>query len=358
MALLRASPDQSSRHDLLEAGRAFWREIRGIMVLILSVIALVVAGTVGYHVIEGWHFFDSLYMTVITLGSVGYGETHPLSTSGRIFTIVLIIVGLGLFTALYSLIGQKLLQRQLFIAYRGRRMLNDIKKLSNHTIICGYGRLARTAAQQLKRDGQTLIIIEKEPHRIAEAREAGYLVLEGDGTVDETLINAGIKRARHLVSVLSKDSDNLYVVLTSRELSADLFILSRAEDETGEKRLERAGANRVISPYRIGGQKIAEGLLRPYVTDFLDLAVSSTQGHLQIEEIKIPQTSALQGLTLVQAELRQKTNVIVAAIISPEGTMLFNPDGDTPIEAGATFIALGLRTELVTLEELLLQESS
>jgi voltage-gated potassium channel len=238
-------------------------------------------------------------------------------------------------------------------------MLEIIKNLNEHTIFCGFGRLTKIAAYELKQaDGETLVIIDSNPDRVLEAREEGFLVVEGDATSDEVLTEAGIMRAKRLVTLLPKDSDNLYVVLTSRELNPNLFLLSRTEDEAGEKRLKRAGADRVISPYRVGGLKIAEGLVRPYVTDFIDLAVSSHYGHLQIEEIRVPSTTPLAGLTLRESELRQKSNVMVAAIISQDGEMQFNPDADTRILAGSTLIALGLKADLLQLEGLLMGKGS
>jgi voltage-gated potassium channel len=235
-------------------------------------------------------------------------------------------------------------------------MGEQIRKLEGHTIICGFSRLARIAIRELLASGLRVVIIESDQNRATEARQMGYLVVQGDATHDEILLAAGIQRARSIVTLLPKDADNLYVILSCRELSPELFIMTRAEDEAGEKKLQRAGATRIISPYRVGGQKIAEGLTRPYVTEFLDLAVSSTGSHLQLEEIRIPHGSPLHGKNLRDAELRQRTNVIVAAIIMPNGTMHFNPDANTEIKEGATFIVLGLREELFRLERLLLGE--
>jgi voltage-gated potassium channel len=338
--------------------QAMNRQISEITWFLFVTSSVLLFGTVGYSHIEGWPLFDSLYMTVITLAAVGFQEVHPLSNKGRLFTILLITLGVGLVTVVFSTIAQKIVQRQIFGALRGKRMQDLIRKLEGHTIFCGYGRLTRIAAAELREAGVKLVIIEREALRAQEARDAGFLVVEGDATVDETLLQAGVRKANRLVSLLPKDSDNLYVILTCRESGPDLFILSRAEDEVGEKRLRRAGANRLISPYRVGGQKIAEGLMRPYVTDFLDLAVSSSQGHLQIEEIRIPAESPMVGFSLQEAALRQKTNVIVAAIISPSGRMIFNPDASTKIEGGSTFIAMGLKQELLKLEALLLGEAA
>jgi voltage-gated potassium channel len=339
-------------------GYHFYREIREIFFYILIMLGVLLVGTLGFYFIEGWSLFDSLYMTVITLASVGYQEVHPMDTPGRLFTIILILTGLGLMTVLFTTIAQKVVQQQIFFAIRDRRMSEQIRKLEGHTIICGFSRLARIAIKELLASGTQVVIIESDPIRSGEARDMGYMVIQGDATHDDILLASGIQRARSLVTLLPKDSDNLYVILSCREFSPELFIMTRAEDEAGEKKLQRAGASRIISPYRVGGQKIAEGLMRPYVTEFLDLAVSSTGSHLQLEEIRIPHGSPLHGHTLREAELRQKTNVIVAAIIMPNGNMHFNPDGSTEIKEGSTFIALGLREELLRLEKLLLGEQA
>lgn len=356
--LPREMLDGRARGVVEPAGHRFYREMREILFCVSTIFVFLLIGTIGFSLIEGWSPFDSLYMTVITLGSVGFQEVHPLSMPGRAFTIVLILTGLGLITVLFTTIAQKVVQQQIFFAIRDRRMGEQIRKLEGHTIICGFSRLARIAIRELLASGTKVVIIESEVHRATEARELGYLVVQGDATHDETLLAAGIQRARSLVTLLPKDADNLYVILSCRELSPELFIMTRAEDEAGEKKLQRAGASRIISPYRVGGQKIAEGLTRPYVTEFLDLAVSSTGSHLQLEEIRIPHGSPLHGHTLRDAELRQRTNVIVAAIIMPNGTMHFNPDGSTEIREGSTFIALGLREELLRLEKLLLGEQA
>lgn len=319
--------------------------------------------------IEGWQFLDSLYMTVITLAAVGFSEVHPLTPAGRIFTIILIILGLGLVTVLFSTIAQKIIHQEVLQSFRGKKMLDQIQKLSGHTIFCGFGKLARYSAEYLHDLNDKIVIIDKSPEQIKLAKGLGFLTIEGDATSEEILVRAGINKATKLVSLLNKDSDNVFVILTSRELSKGLFILTRAEEENSEKYLLRAGANKVMSPYRTSGQKIAEGLRRPYVTDFLNLAVSgksSTNGRYRtdasyneessiiIEEIKIPLNSPINGQTLKESELRQKTNVIVVAIVDSTGHMTFNPSGDTKVVGGETFIVLGIKNELRELEEVLM----
>lgn len=330
------------------------KEVRELILLVSAILILLTLGTTGFALIEGWSVFDAFYMTVITLSTVGYGETHPLSVPGRAFTILLIGLGVGVATIALTALTQNVIQRQLLSAFDRRKMREAIRRIKDHTIICGYGRLSRIAAKELRAAKVPVVIVEKDEARAIEAEGNGFLVVRGDATTDETLIEGGVERATRLVSLLPKDADNLYVVLTSRELAPELFILSRAEDEAGEKRLTRAGANKVISPYRLGGQKIADGILRPYVMDFIDLAVSGSTGELQIEEIRIPEASPLGGFTLQDSALRQKTNVIIAAIISKSGEMQFNPSGSTVIEPSATLIGFGFKKDLAVLEELLL----
>lgn len=333
------------------------RELSRSLTFLLALVLLTILGTICYHKIEGWSLFDSLYMTVITIASVGFMEVHPLTESGRTLTMILIVLGFGVMTVLYSSIAQVLIQRQFLSAFRDRKMIDAINKLHGHTIFCGYGRLARTAAQALQEVGHMqMVIIEADDEKAERARKDGHLVIVGDATSDDILMRAGILRAARLVAVLAKDADNLYVVLTSRELNSEIFLMARAEDDVGERRLLRAGANRVISPYRVGGQKIAEGLQRPFVHEFMELAVSGKRGALQIEEIEIPHGSPLNGKTLAEAALRKRVNIIVAAVISQDGHMNLNPDGDAMIEAGATFIVLGLRPDLIQLEKVLTGE--
>lgn len=329
-----------------------YKEARELIVLLLFFITVILFGVLGYELIEGWDFLDSIYMTVTTLATVGFGEVHPLSPPGRIFTIILVLFGVGVVAVALSTIAKHVVEQQLFHLFEKSRMEDMIINMKDHTIICGYGRLGRIAAGDFKDEGEPVVIIERNPESARLAREAGFPVIEGDATLDTALTEAGILRARSLVSLLSSDSENLYVVLTSRELHPDLFIISRTEDERGENRLLRAGANRTVSPYREGGQKIASALLRPYVTDFIDKAVSG-EGKLIIEEIQVASGSPVTGQTLQGIRIREKTNIIVAAIVRPGGEVILNPGGDTSIETGSTMIVLGERDKVKELEALI-----
>jgi len=321
--------------------------------LLCILLALVFGfGTLGYMQIEGWNAFDSFYMTVITLATIGYGETHPLSMTGRAFTIVLIFLGLGIFTVLVGSVSRAVLEGQFNKIFdRSKKMRERVERLSGHTIFCGFSRLSRIAAAELRRAGEEIVVIEADEARGREAEQAGFLVIYGDATLDESLTSAGVARAKRLVTLLPRDSDNVYVTLTARELNTSLYVVSRAEDEVGEKRLKRAGVNRIVSAYRIAARKLADGLMRPYITDFFEIAGTGTAGW-KIEEIKIPVTSPICGKTLRDLELRQTANVSIAAIISPDGKFQLNPQGDTTLVAESTLIAVGWQSDIQALEGL------
>jgi voltage-gated potassium channel len=320
---------------------------------LIGLLALVFGfGTLGYMYLEGWNAFDSFYMTVITLATIGYGETHPLSMAGRAFTILLIFLGLGIFTVLVGSVSRAVLEGQFNKIFdRSKKMRERVEKLNNHTIFCGFSRLSRIAASELRRAGEEIVVIEADEVRGREAEQSGFSVVYGDATLDESLISAGVARAKRLVTLLPRDSDNVYVTLTARELNASLYVVSRAEDEVGEKRLKRAGVNRIVSAYRIAARKLADGLMRPYITDFFEIAGTGTSGW-KIEEIKVPSTSGICGKTLRDLALRQTANVSIAAIISPDGNFQLNPQGDTMLVADSTLIAVGWQSDIETLEGL------
>ena len=340
----------SNRHALDDFDRRFAR--RKVFFLITLLVLVFALGTLGYMKFEGWGALDAFYMTVITLATIGYGEVHPLTTAGRIFTIGLIFAGLGLFTVMIGSVSQAVLDRQFYRLFdRSRKMREQIEKMKNHTIFCGFSRLSRTAAAELRRAGEEIVVIESDQVRGQEAEQAGFLVVYGDATLDESLTSAGVVRAKRLVTLLPRDSDNVYVTLTARELNSGLYIVSRAEDEIGEKRLKQAGVNRLISAYRLAARKLADGLMRPYITDFFEIAGTGVAGW-KIEEIKVPTSSGICGKTLRDLALRQTANVSIAAIISPDGKFQLNPQGDTMLVAESTLIAVGWKADIETLEEL------
>lgn len=342
--------------DMIGRGRplAVAQRRQKLVVYGLIIAAVFAFGTLGYTIIEGWHPFDAFYMTVITLATIGYGETHQLSTIGRVFTIVLIFVGLGLGTVVVGSAWQAVIEGQFIRIFdRRRKVLEKIEKLEGHTIFCGFSRLGRMAAQELRRSGEEVVVIESNEHRANDAEDAGFWVVRGDATLDESLIHAGLRKAARLITLLPRDSDNLYVILTAREVSSSLYIVSRADDEVGEKRLQRAGADRVISTHRLAARKLADGLLRPNVTDFFEIAGTGDNGW-KIEEIRIPADSPICGQTLKELSLRQTAKVGIAAVVSPQGQLEVNPGGDTRLNAGVTLIAIGWKNDIAALEKLVL----
>jgi voltage-gated potassium channel len=305
-------------------------------------------GTTGYMVIEGWNFLDSLFMTITTLTTVGYREVHELSTAGIIFTLILIIFGVG--TVLYALsAGAKvILEGELRELFGRKRLEKKIKGIRDHYIVCGFGRMGKIICRELREEKASFVVIEKNPEELA-----GYestLILIGDATNDDVLKEAGIERAKGLISVLSTDAENLYVVLSARGLNPSLFIVARASEEGAESKLMRAGANRVVSPYSIGGLRIAHTILRPAVVDFIEFATKSGNIDLQMEEILIPEGSALAGQSLDQCGFGKDLGIIVVGIKRESGEMKFNPTFRTSIKAGDTLIALGEINKLELLE--------
>lgn len=343
-------------------GNRTWKRLRAsqqALEAVLSLVAiggLLVFGTLGYMLVEGWSTFDSLYMTVITVTTVGYSEVNPLSFHGRIFTIVLMLVGIGVAMLVLTTLARIVIERQIFWFSERSGMQKAVDSLRGHTIFCGFSRLSRIAVQQIAEAGKSLVIIDSNPERVQAAEQAGHFAILGDASDEEVLVRAGVMRASKVVTLLPKDADNLYVILSCKELNPEVYLISRAEEDTGEKRMLRAGVNRLISPYRVGGQKIADGVLRPHVTDFLDIAAAGSQGELAIEEILIPENSPLAGLSLAESGLRKETNIIVAAIICPQGKMAFNPEGNTIIQVGSTLIGVGKKEDFGALEHKLIGE--
>lgn len=323
---------------------------QAVSLYLLVFVSILGFGTVGYSLIEGWSYFDAFYMTVITLATIGYGETHPLTTEGRVFTIALIFIGLTLGTVFLGAAWQTIVEAQFNRMFnRRRKMLDKIQNLDGHTIFCGYSRLGKQAALELRASAGEVVIIESNDVRADDAEAAGFLVVRGDATLEETLTAAGIKKARRLISLLPRDSDNLYVILTARETASSIHIVTRAEDEVGEKRLRRAGADQLISTYALAARKLADGIMRPQITEFFEVAGTGKDGW-KIEEIRIPASSPVCGQTLKQLSLRQTAKVGIAAVLSPDGQLEINPDGATPLLSGSTLIAIGWKEDLEILE--------
>jgi voltage-gated potassium channel len=319
-----------------------------LFVPILLIIVINTFGTIGYMVIEGWSFMDSLFMTVTTVTTVGYGEVHDLTPRGEIFTIVLLILGVGTILYLLSALAKIVLEGELTQIIGRSRLERRIKDLKDHYIVCGYGRMGKTVVKELASNGVDIIIIEKEP--VDTALKDEYVIIEGDATKDNVLTQAGIERAYGLVSVLPTDAENLFVVLSARGLNQSLLIFTRAGEEGSEEKILRAGADRVVSPYHAGGMRIANMILKPAIVDFIEYATKAGNLEIQLEEVEIRPGSALGGKTLEASGIGKDLGIIIAAIKKPDGAMQFNPTSKSVMEPGDTLIALGEISKLKTLE--------
>jgi voltage-gated potassium channel len=318
---------------------------RAIATSLLVVIVLLTGGTLGYMLVEGWSAFDSIYMTVITLTSVGYLEVHPLSSAGRVFTMGLLLSGVfSLFYAATAAI-RSIVSGELTGQLGRSRMEKKLESLRDHIIVCGYGRMGQLVAQEFSVQKMPFVVIERSPELLADFGVEHGLALAGDATHDETLRRAGIERARTLVTLAASDANNLFITMSARLMSDRIFIVARAEDEGAEKKLMRAGASRVVSPYVIGGQRVAQAVLRPSVVDFIELATRSDYMALQIEETQVHKNSALCGRPLRDTGLRQDLGLIVVAIKNPDGKMVFNPPPESVIADGDILITLGAKNK-------------
>jgi voltage-gated potassium channel len=321
-----------------------------VLTALAALLALNVIGVAGYMLIVGMGFSDALFMTVTTLSTVGYREVQPLDTAGRLFTIVLIFGGLGVVFYSASLIAAHVIGGEIQRTLGRRKVQRQITQTSDHFIVCGFGRMGRIVCQELAAKPVPLVVVEKDLEVLQHPDAQQYLWVEGDATEDATLVQAGIKRARGLVAALSTDSDNVYVVLSGRELNPDLLIVARAEDERSERKLLHAGATRVVSPYVIGGHRMAHALLRPAVLDVIDLATHYRSMELQIEEVTVANGGFAAGTTVQESGIRETLGIIIIAIKKQNGEMLFNPGPQVRIESGDRLVLIGQTDNLRALE--------
>ncbi|MBI3869834.1 MAG: potassium channel protein [Verrucomicrobia bacterium] len=320
--------------------------------IVIGLVVLPAVGVVGYRWIEGWSFLDALYMTVTTLATVGYGEVHPLSTGGRVFTIGLIVCGGALAAYALTQLAQVFYSGEWRRHWENQKRARMLAELSNHIIVCGYGRVGRNVIKELQAEGLPFVVIDLNPEKVARAQETGALVVQGDAAHESKLKEAGIERARGLVAAARSDAENVFIVLTARSLRPDLSIVARADVEESEPKLLRAGANRVILPYHITGRRLVTMLVRPDVADFLD-EVSHTSGmELLLEQIQVAADSALAGQTLAHAQSRYQFDVTVLACKSAQGKWNSRPQGATVVEPQCQLIALGTQEHLQRLTEL------
>lgn len=325
------------------------RRLRNAGLLLLAVIA---GGTTGYMLIEGWTFLDSLYMTVITIATVGFGEVHTLDQVGRVFTIFLIAGGVAGAGYTLARVIEFMIEGYFSDIWGGRNMKKRIEQLSDHYIVCGFGRVGEQVAREFTRTGAKFVVLDNNPdvQKFLDAEDVLYI--QGDAADEEILRAAGIDRAKGLVSVVDSDADNVYVTLTARALRPDLFIIARSNSDKSAYKLKRAGANRVVSPYSLGGRRIASMVIKPVVSDFLDTVMHGENLELQLSELMVEKGSPLSELTVKQADIRQKSGAMVLSIYRQDGRFESDLHGDTRIGEGDRLIVIGTRDQLDKLEDI------
>jgi voltage-gated potassium channel len=321
-----------------------WRRLRLALVMLAAVFVI---GILGY-VLLGFSLLDAAYQTVTTVATVGFREVQPLDDAGKVFTIVLILVGVG--TALYtfSVVLETLFEGHLRELFGRRRMEREIDAMDGHVIVCGWGRVGRAIGEELTAARADLVIVDLDSTRVSETQLPAVV---GDATEDRVLERAGLARARALVAALDGDAANLFVTLSARSLRPDLFIVARARVEETEEKLRRAGADRVVNPQSIGGARIAAFILQPHVTEFLDVVMHDRGLEFRLEEMLVPAGSSIAGSSIRDAHLRDRTGALVLALRDEDGSFNTNPSPDTRILAGQVLIAIGTPTELEALEQ-------
>lgn len=322
---------------------------------LLILMALWIVGTIGYVLIDNYTWFDAFYMTIITVATVGYGEVVPLSNNGKIFTAILIITSFGTFAYAVSSITKFVFDGEFNEFYKNRKLNTAIDKLNNHVIICGYGRNGRQAAQVLKKHNQRFVVVESNSKITSEVNHKfSDLVILGDGTQDDILIKAGIMRAKALITTLPVDADNVFIVLTARNLNKQLTIISRASEDNSDTKLKIAGANNVIMPDKVGGAHMASSVMKPDVMEFIDNITAEGGDNISLEEISfanIPEE--LKYKTLKDLEIRNKSGANIIGFKTELGEYIINPSADTRVIAGAKLFVLGTPEQIATLKQLL-----
>ncbi|NCO74821.1 MAG: potassium channel protein [Cyanobacteria bacterium] len=327
------------------------RELFAASLLLVTVFLM---GTLWFWLVEKWSLIDSAYMTMITLSSVGFGEINPLNDRSRLFTMVLIMMGLIAIGYLLNRITEAFLQGYFRESIRLRQKKNVIDKLSNHYILCGYGRTGNHVAREFAAEGIPFIILDLELDEIDKAQQEGYLVLQGDATLDEFLLLAKVDQAICIVAALSSDADNLYTVMSAKALNPNIRAIARASTEEAIKKLERAGADAVVSPYITGGKRLAAAALRPQVMDFVDGIFAGEEKAYYLEECLLSQENCpCIGKTLAQTQLRAKSGALVVAIRRRDGILIVGPTGDSILEVGDSLMCMGTSEQLRILNDIL-----
>jgi voltage-gated potassium channel len=330
------------------------QEVKAVLFFVATVVAVVVVGTVGYRLIEGWSFLDSLYMTVITIFTVGFREVYPLSSAGLVFTMVVIVVGVG--AILYGLgrMVEFVIGGQLTGVFKRRVVRRQVDRLEGHFIICGYGRVGQAVARHFLSHKARFVIIDSDPESVAQAEGDGFLAVRGDATADEVLEAAGVRKAKGLVAAVGSDAGNIYVTLSARVLNPALLIAARASSEDTVSKLERAGADHVVSPYGIGGKRMATLMLKPLVSDYLEVVTGGGELEFRVEEFALNERCCGVGQSIKELAVRERTGATILAVRrSDTGAFDTNPSPETRLEPGDKIIAIGTPVEITKLEELI-----
>jgi len=322
---------------------------RRFLLIAIAIFAIIMIGTIGYMIIERWSFSDAIYMAVITLSTVGFQEVHSLSTAGHFFTIFLILGGTGTMLYAATAIVQYLLEGNLENILGRRHMKAEIAKLKGHTILCGYGKVGKEVARVFANEKTPFVVIESDEKAYIKATGDGFLCLNMNASNDEALKEAGIMNAKSLVAALGSDADNLYVTLSAKSLKPGIFVVARVDNEESEAKLKRAGADRTMSPYGVGGRRLAMMTLKPLVVDFVDTTMDR-QGHeFTLEDVKIVKGSSIDGIT-VKESLRRISGAHILAIKKKSGHLITNPSPETILESDDELVLMGTRDQLKGLE--------
>ena len=329
------------------------RFYRRLMLVGGALAAVLLVGMAGYVLIDGYPVFDAFYMALTTIATVGYGEIRPLSRAGRVFNSFVILFGVSIMLLAIGAMTQIVIELELKEIFGKRRVRRMIDRLENHYIVCGFGRVGRGAANELKRSGAPFVVVDRDEGKVESAVRSGMLALVADSTRDETLKEAGIERARGVVAALATDADNLFLVLSAKTLNPMVNVSARAGEEEAEQKLRRVGADVVFTPYNITGYRLAQSLLRPQVSEFLDFTTQNMGLNVSIEQVAVGEHSEVAGRSLAQMQVRRDFGIIVLAIRRAAGAMQFNPPADAVISGGDCLIVMGEPGNLRNLEKLL-----
>lgn len=326
------------------------KKLRYSLLMLSAIIAL---GTCGYYFVEHMPLFEAFYMTIITLSTVGFMEVVPLSHAGRAITVIIIVLGISVGAYTIGVLVRALVEGELVKIFGRRKVQKQIAGLKNHFIICGFGRIGRIICSELHADDIDFVVIEQDPSVIEQIEARKYLYLMMDATTEEALMQAGIMAAKGVVTAVNSDANNVFITMTAKSLRKEVFVLARASEEKNEAKLFRAGATRVVSPYLIGGRRIAQMLKKPTVVDFIDIAMMGTHLGLMMEEARIGDASGLIGKSLIDSHLRKDFGVIIVAIKKLSGDMVFNPLPSEKLEAGDVIVLIGKKEDLKRMKAVL-----